>query len=120
VWETSFSYSIQNWLALNEENYKRYKGMVGLTEKLTLLERLLTGNILSFAKGIEWRVEKPVKVELQEVRGEKIIRYKGVPLVAFDVQFRCNVSLPNYLGLGKSASHGFGIVRQYREQRNEN
>lgn len=120
VWEKSFCYRIQNWLALNEENYKRYKAIVSLAEKVQLLERLLTGNILSFAKGIEWRVEKPVKVELQELKGEKVIRYKGVPLVAFDVLFRCNVFLPNYLGLGKSASHGFGIIRQYRQPGNQN
>lgn len=120
LWEKYFTYTIQNWLALNEENYRNYRTINSLAEKVALLERLLIGNILSFAKGIEWRVEKPVKVELQEIKGEKIIRYKGVPLVAFDVQFRCNVFLPNYLGLGKSASHGFGIIRQYREQRNQN
>ena len=120
VWEKCFCYTIQNWRALNEENYQRYRATTSLVEKVALLERLLTGNILSFAKGIEWRVEKPVKVELQEIRGGKIIRYKGVPLMAFDVQFRCNVFLPEYLGLGKSASHGFGIIRHYREQRNQN
>lgn len=90
-----------------------------LTERLQLLERLLTGNILSFAKGIEWRIERPIKVQIQELKGEKMIRYKGVPLIAFDVIFNCNVFLPNYLGLGKSASHGFGIIRQFREPRNQ-
>ena len=43
-----------------------------------------------------------------------------VPLLAFDVRFRCNVYLPNYLGLGKSASHGFGIVRHFQKQSNQN
>ncbi|TKK65856.1 hypothetical protein FC093_19080 [Ilyomonas limi] len=119
VWEKQFKYSIQNWLALNEVNYQKYVQLNSLKEKVTLLERLLTGNILSFAKGIEWRVEKPVTVAIQELKGEKIIRYKGVPLVAFDVIFSCNVFLPNYLGLGKSASHGFGVIRQFRELRNQ-
>lgn len=118
VWEKQFTYSIQNWLALNAENYKRYQSIHSLTDRVQLLERLLTGNILSFAKGIEWRVERPVKVQIQELKGEKIIRYKGVPLLAFDVLFNCNVFLPNYLGLGKSASHGFGVIRQFRETRN--
>jgi hypothetical protein len=120
VWEKQFRYSIQNWLALNGDNYRRYQSINSLTERVQLLERLLTGNILSFAKGIEWQVERPVKVQLQEVKSEKIIRYKGVPLLAFDVLFRCNVFLPNYLGLGKSASHGFGIVRQFKESGNLN
>ncbi len=87
---------------------------------IQMLERTLTGNILSFAKGIEWRIDKPVQVQIQELKGEKVIRYKGIPLFAFDLNFNCNISLPNYLGLGKSASHGFGIVRQFREPGNQN
>lgn len=120
VWDKKFHYSIQNWLALNEDNYKRYRQIDSLSDRVQLLERLLTGNILSFAKGIEWRIERTVQVQIQELKGEKIIRYKGVPLLAFDVQFSCNVFLPNYLGLGKSASHGFGIIRQFKSSNNQN
>lgn len=119
IWEKQFHYSIQSWLALNADNYKRYQSSDSLTDRIQILERLLTGNILSFAKGIEWRIERPVKVQIQELKAEKMIRYKGVPLMAFDVLFSCNVFLPNYLGLGKSASHGFGIIRQFREPRNQ-
>lgn len=118
VWEKKFQYAIQNWLALNADNYKRYQLLNSLTERVEMLERLLTGNILSFAKGIDWKIERPVVVQIQEMRGEKVIRYKGVPLMAFDVYFNCNVFLPDYLGLGKSASHGFGIIRQFKEPRN--
>lgn len=118
VWDKHFHYGIQNWLALNADNYKRYQVLVSLTERISMLEKLITGNILSFAKGIDWRIERPVQVQIQELRGEKVIRYKGVPLIAFDVNFRCNVFLPNYLGLGKSASHGFGIVHN-RKKENE-
>ncbi|MEJ7676329.1 MAG: CRISPR-associated endonuclease Cas6 [Segetibacter sp.] len=60
-----------------------------------MLERLLTGNILSFAKGIEWRIERPIKVQIQELKGEKMIRYKGVPLIALmsslTVMFFCPI-----------------------------
>jgi hypothetical protein len=120
VWEKRFNYSIQNWLALNAENYRRYQVLDNYPEKIQMLKRTLTGNMLSFAKGIEWRIDKPVQVQIQELKGEKVIRYKGIPLFAFDLNFNCNISLPNYLGLGKSASHGFGIVRQFREPGNQN
>lgn len=120
VWEKKFQYNIQNWLALNAGNYKLFQSIDSLNERIQMLERLLIGNILSFAKGIEWRIDKPVKLHIQELKGEKIIRYKGVPLMAFDVFFNCNVFLPNYLGLGKSASHGFGIIRQFKEPGNQN
>ena len=119
VWDKTFRYHIRDWLALNERNYKVYQQLSGLKEKIAVLERLLTGNILSFAKGIGWQIEKPIIVEIQQLKGQKMTRYKGVPLMAFDVDFNCNVSLPNYLGLGKSASHGFGMVRQIKNSKQE-
>lgn len=117
VWDRSFNYFIHNWLALNENNYRIYQSLKGLVDKISFLEKMLTGNILSFAKGIGWHIEKPVEVRIQELKGEKMIRYKGVPLMAFDVNFSSNVFLPNYLGLGKSASHGYGVVREVKDKK---
>lgn len=119
VWDKLFPYRISNWLALNHQNYQKYTQLNGLKEKIAFLERLLTGNILSFAKGIDWQIEKPIKVEIRDLKGQKMVKYKGTPLMAFDVDFNCNVFLPNYLGLGKSASHGFGVVRQIKNSKQE-
>jgi hypothetical protein len=118
VWEKNFNYSITNWLALNGENYKKYKALKSLAERILMLENILKSNILSFAKGIEWKVDKPIVVSIQDIRQEKIIRYKGIPLQAYDIDFACNVFLPNHIGLGKSASHGFGMIKQQRKERN--
>lgn len=117
VWDKIFPYQIRNWLALNGDNFKKYQQINGLAERIQFLERLLAGNILSFAKGVGWHIDKPIKIQIQELKKEKIIRYKGVPLMAFDVNFGCNVFLPNYLGLGKSASHGFGIIYQNKNSK---
>lgn len=75
-----------------------------------MLENLLTGNILSLAKGVGWQVEKQIKVQICEIIGEKIIHYKCIPLLTFDLDFNSNVALPDFLGIGKSASHGFGVI----------
>lgn len=115
VRDTFMMYSIKNWLALNEENYVRYRAMSGMVDRLGFLERLLTGNILSFAKGIDWHIADPIRIQIQNLEREKVVRYKGVPLMAFDVTFTCNVFLPDHLGLGKSASHGFGVVKSNRK-----
>jgi hypothetical protein len=40
-----------------------------------------------------------------------ISEYKDTKVLCFDLVFDCNVSLPPYIGLGKHASTGFGIVR---------
>mgnify|MGYP003816092885 CR=1 FL=1 len=119
VWDKKFHYQITNWLALNAENYKKYKKLESEDDKIAMLEKMLTGNILSFAKGIEWQIEKTIEVKILEIRAAKLIRYKGVPLMAFDVHFSSNVFLPNYLGLGKSASHGYGVVREINNSKDK-
>ena len=119
VWDKMFSYDIRNWLALNKENYEKYLKEDSLAEKCRHLEKILTANILSFAKGVEWIIDKPVLVQISNLKAPKIIRYKGVPLAAFDVAFKSNVYLPTNIGLGKSVSHGFGILRMNRQNDSE-
>ncbi|MBK9290677.1 MAG: hypothetical protein IPM52_03460 [Bacteroidetes bacterium] len=120
VWDKLWDYRIDNWLALNSENYQRYQEMDGLAEKIDLLQRTLTGNIISFAKGIDWTIEKPVKLFITNMREPRLVTYKGQKLMGFSVDFRTNVFLPNYLGLGKGASTGFGVVQRKREKLSEN
>jgi hypothetical protein len=116
--EKLHKYSINNWLGLNEDNFKVYVKIDSLVEKTKMLERMLIGNILSFSKGAELTIEKPITVSITNIDEEKIIRYKGLPLKAFDLKFNTNISLPNYLGLGKSVSHGFGIIETIKNKNN--
>jgi CRISPR/Cas system endoribonuclease Cas6 (RAMP superfamily) len=42
------------------------------------------------------------------------MQFKANKLSAFDVQFQTNVWLPEYIGLGKGAALGFGMVGKGR------
>lgn len=110
LWENQFSYNLRSWLPLNSKNYAEYMKMDSLVEKYSLLERTLTGNILSMAKSIGLFFDKKVEVKITKVEELHTAIYKGVKMQAFDVEFKSNVSLPNYVGLGKGASMGFGTV----------
>lgn len=112
VWDKMFSYRIFNWLALNPENHKKFSQTDSLIERIGILEDLLTANILSFAKGVEWYldIDKKIEVKITEIIDEKVKRYKNMPRVAFDVEFKTNVFIPQHIGLGKAASHGYGVV----------
>lgn len=112
VWDKKWNYSIINWIALNQENYKKYMQIESLAEKIEQLENLLIANIMSFAKGIQWTIEKPVELKIKEIKRTKPVKLKQKRVLAFDVDFNTNVFLPNYIGLGKSVSLGFGTVRQ--------
>lgn len=116
AWDKMFSYVIRDWIALNDDNYQKFKQTSSDEEKKQLLSSILIGNILSMAKTLKWHVEKTIDVEIMEIRRMKPIMFKGVKLIAFDVAFKCNVFLPNYIGLGKGASHGMGILKQIKEE----
>lgn len=120
VWDKMFSYSVKNWIALNQTNYKKFLQMQELTERITFLENILKANILSFAKGIEWTVEKQIKIKINDMRETRPAVVKGEKLLGFNLDFSSNVFLPEYIGLGKSVSLGYGIVRPLRKYNDKN
>ena len=117
VGETSHHYRIRNWLALNDKNFSRFERLELLQDKLAFLERILVGNILSFAKGIGWTVDQPIQAGITSLPESNWMPHKGVRLKAMDLSFRCNVSLPEDIGLGKSASTGFGTLEKIKHNK---
>lgn len=116
VWDKTFDYSISNWIALNKQNFVTYIALLSLAEKIALLERILTANILAFAKGIEWTVDKPIIVKIKAMDETRGVKIKGQSILGFNVTFSSNVFLPKFIGLGKSASLGYGMVNQPRKR----
>lgn len=110
-----YAYRLVNWLALNQENYKKYKSFTFLADKISFLEKLLESNIITFAKGIDWKINDPVKVHIQNIEAIDTVRAKGIPMLSFTIDFQTNAILPNYIGLGKSVSRGFGMVTNQRK-----
>lgn len=116
VWEKSFGYNLWNWQALNEENWAEYQKLDRMVDKIFKLEKILTANILSFAKGVNWHIDKPISVVIKNVKLERNAKMKDINVKTFEVDFQTNVFLPDYMGLGKGVSKGFGTVRKIRNQ----
>lgn len=104
------SYHINSWLPFNKENYERYQKLDNMTDKITMLEHILTGNILSLAKGTGLHFEKQISCKIADIARTDSIYYKGVRLTCINADFRCNVSIPVYIGLGKGVSIGHGVI----------
>jgi len=115
VWEKTFSMHISQWLALNQENHTKYMATTDELSRLALLESILKGNILSFAKGIGWDIDREISLRIDTIEKVRPVTFKEQKVLAFDVTFRTNVFLPDYLGLGKGVSLGFGTVRQMKK-----
>lgn len=119
VWDSIFKYRLNRWLPLNKENYERYKTLETVSEKTEMLEKLLTANLLSFLKGVAIRVDKEIVCKLLNLKEPYLIQNKGISLMAFDIEFRTNLSLPDYIGIGKNASIGCGVLTKiYNQEKN--
>ena len=110
VLDKVFNYRLRNWLALSEKNFQRYKKLNNELEQIEMLEKILIGNILSFAKGMEWEITEQIKVRIRNIQKTKNLKYKNTHLLAYTLDFSTNVDLPQYIGLGKGVSRGYGVL----------
>lgn len=100
------------WMGLNQKNFSEYRALEDQEDKNKLLNRLIIGNILGFYSNIKLQLKPEerlfAKVDIQE----KTTKFKGNDMLAFSGSFVVNAHLPNYIGLGKSVSRGFGVVKK--------
>lgn len=96
------------WLGLNQNNYNEY---LKSENKEVFLKGKLVGNILSFAKGINWWIDKKISIDVLNFV-ECDVNYKNRKLQGFRGEFITNIKLPNNIGLGKSVSKGFGRIER--------
>jgi hypothetical protein len=57
-------------------------------------------------------VDKPIVVKIKTLSETRDVKLKGRTVLGFNAIFTSNVFIPKYIGLGKSASLGFGVVTQ--------
>jgi hypothetical protein len=100
---------ITPWLAINPDNYRTYQNIENWKEKKEFLNRILVGNILSMCKSLGIVVEKHLYAHTHLY--SRKVNYKNAPLMGFTGEFRVNFIIPEFFGLGKGVSQGFGAVK---------
>ena len=72
------------------------------------------------SKGLGLTITNQIKCSITHLSTQHKLHYKGVDLVEFNAEFDCNVSIPDYFGLGKGVSLGHGVcVRKKQNRKNE-
>lgn len=100
---------IKPWLALNKQNYHEYTRTGNKRKRDLILKNILKGNLLSLAKSIGYVVDKQIEIKVLIFKERECI-LKGTPMLGFLGIFSVNFDLPDYWGIGKSVSRGFGMV----------
>jgi hypothetical protein len=98
------------WMALNQENYKKYMSLLPGKEKEIFLQKILVGNILSFYKGLNFKVEEKIYAKLKTE--EHLSSFKNKRMSVFAGGFITNIKLPDFIGLGKAVSRGYGAIKE--------
>ena len=105
-----FSYRFSTlWMGLNQQNFSRYV-QADPEQQSTMLKKVATGNMLSFFKGISLYIEPHERIMLNLQVNQKNTTFKNKQMLAFAGNFTTNVKLPNYIGIGKAVSRGFGTI----------
>ncbi len=99
------------WLALNQENFKIYLEENESARKAKL-ESILIRNIQGvLSAGGHFEKERMLaQVQVNPLAHPVLL--KNRQFIGFKGTFVTNVQLPDYVGLGKSSSRGYGAIRK--------
>ncbi len=88
----------------------KYYGLKNHEETQEFLRKTLIGNLLSMSKSFDYQVPERIKCDVRvKIRKSRL---KNVNVMSFIGGFCANFLIPDYLGIGKSVSRGFGAVRR--------
>ncbi len=98
------------WLALNQDNFKKYTAFKTEAEKDDMLKRILIGHVLSLFRNIGVELKSNERLMAKLNVKQKQTKFKDKSMLAFSGRFVINALLPDDIGLGKSVSRGFGSL----------
>lgn len=103
------------WLALNEDNYKLYRIFESDEQVIAigqLLQRILIGNIISFAKGLGLSILARLQANIEHWHAEPVLakQEESGLMLGFAANGGITFSAPPFWGFGKQSSRGNGVM----------
>jgi hypothetical protein len=98
------------WLALNQQNAKKFYDLKGKPARDAFMQKILAGHLATLAKSLDYPPPLPVTctAHVRFIR-ERIEREN---MIVFLGKFTTNLRIPDYFGIGQSVSQGFGALRE--------
>jgi hypothetical protein len=97
------------YLALNQQNAKKFYTLKGKAERDAFMHRILINNLEMLAKSLDYKIPGPIQCDAK-IRF-RIDRIERENVIVFLGKFRTNLKIPDYFGIGQSVSQGFGTIR---------
>jgi len=97
------------WLALNQQNAKKFYDLKGKPERDAFIRRILIGNLATLAKSLDYKTPVPITCEAKIRLRIDWMGHENV--MVFLGKFKTNLMIPDYFGMGQSVSQGFGTIK---------
>jgi hypothetical protein len=97
------------WLSLPEEGFERYL-MLDDPAKERMLVKILEGHFRSVSESLGYEITNELKIKINAK--SNYIFQKDIHVAGLFGSFVANFEIPNFLGLGKSVSRGFGTIKR--------
>jgi hypothetical protein len=112
--DTIITYEFQTpWLALNQQNAKKFYDLNGKPQRDAFMLKLLAAQLQTLAKSLDCDIIVPISCEAKvRFKRERIERQN---VMVFLGKFRTNLQIPDYLGIGQSVSQGYGTIKRITE-----
>lgn len=105
--------NISPYIALNQDKQKAYLSLTE-EEKRKAIEKGLANHILAAAKWCGVTVTHRIQTNLIQLKTGIPIKIKDeLKFPPFDVMFESNTEIPDYIGIGKFVSRGYGTLVHY-------
>jgi hypothetical protein len=98
------------WLALNQQNAKKFYDLNGKPARDAFMQKLLTGHLTTLAKSLDYIPARSITCTAHvRFKRERIDREN---VMVFLGKFTTNLRIPDYFGIGQSVSQGYGTIRE--------
>jgi hypothetical protein len=109
-----YTYLLFGYTPFRSQAYTSYQQARSLDEKNALLQSHLLFHLSELADRMNWPAREPLSLDQFRVCKEKRSRLGAILQASFDLQFRTNLFIPEFLGLGRGTQLGLGVVRPLR------
>jgi len=108
--DTTHTYEfLTPWLALNQQNAKKFYDLKGKPERDAFMQKILIGNLATLSKSLDCKTLVPITCEAKIRFRIDWMGHENV--MVFLGKFKTNLRIPDYFGIGQSVSQGFGTMK---------
>jgi len=105
--------TISPYLPLNQQAYSQFR-KISDAERRLFIENRLKDHILSAAKWCGIWVKHQITTNLIQMRLCRPIKVKeSLTFIGMNAMFETNTEIPNFMGIGRFVSRGYGTVVKY-------